>query len=75
MTRSAQPQLTSAWLGDGYAHPTRSGDQALARASAQAGLALERTYTAKTLAALLGLDATGRLDGGPVVFLHTHGPR
>ncbi|MBP0453054.1 pyridoxal-phosphate dependent enzyme [Kitasatospora sp. RG8] len=65
----------TAWLGDGYAHPTRAGDQALARASAQAGLSLERTYTAKALAGLLDLDAAGRLDGGPVVFLHTHGPR
>ncbi|MFD0275567.1 1-aminocyclopropane-1-carboxylate deaminase/D-cysteine desulfhydrase [Kitasatospora sp. NPDC127111] len=65
----------TAWLGDGYAHPTRASDRALARAAAHAGLALERTYTAKALAALLDLDETGRLDGGPVVFLHTHGPR
>ncbi|MER7757017.1 pyridoxal-phosphate dependent enzyme [Kitasatospora sp. NPDC097643] len=68
-------RVETAWLGDGYAHPTRAGDRALARATAQADLTLERTYTAKALAALLDLDATGRLDGGPVVFLHTHGPR
>ncbi|MGW5419780.1 1-aminocyclopropane-1-carboxylate deaminase/D-cysteine desulfhydrase [Streptomyces sp. NPDC003943] len=68
-------RIETAWLGSGYAHPTSVGDQALARASAQAGLALERTYTAKALAALLDLDATGRLDGGPVLFLQTHGPR
>ncbi|MFF2573104.1 1-aminocyclopropane-1-carboxylate deaminase/D-cysteine desulfhydrase [Streptomyces sp. NPDC058084] len=65
----------TAWLGDGYAHPTRAADAALARASAEAGLTLERTYTAKALAALFALDAAGRLEGGPVVFLHTHGPR
>ncbi|MFF5282706.1 pyridoxal-phosphate dependent enzyme [Streptomyces sp. 62] len=65
----------TAWLGDGYAHPTAAGDRALARASAQAGLTLERTYTAKALAALLDLDTAGRLGGGPVVFLQTHGPR
>ncbi|MFE5709282.1 1-aminocyclopropane-1-carboxylate deaminase/D-cysteine desulfhydrase [Streptomyces sp. NPDC056501] len=65
----------TAWLGKGYAHPTRAGDHALTLASTQAGLTLEHTYTAKALAALLDLDATGRLDGGPVVFLQTHGPR
>ncbi|MFE7583732.1 1-aminocyclopropane-1-carboxylate deaminase/D-cysteine desulfhydrase [Streptomyces gardneri] len=65
----------TAWLGDGYAHPTTAGDHALAHASAQAGLTLERTYTAKALAALLALDEADRLDGGPVVFLQTHGPR
>ncbi|MFF0473532.1 pyridoxal-phosphate dependent enzyme [Streptomyces sp. NPDC004284] len=68
-------RVETAWLGDGYAHPTRTGDEALDRASAQAGLTLERTYTAKALAALLDLDAAGRLDGGPVLFLQTHGPR
>ncbi|MFF3608365.1 hypothetical protein [Streptomyces sp. NPDC002463] len=65
----------TAWLGDGYAHPTAAGDRALDRASAQAGLTPERTYTAEALAALLDLDATGRLDGDPLPFLRTHGPR
>ncbi|MFG2328085.1 pyridoxal-phosphate dependent enzyme [Streptomyces sp. NPDC048604] len=68
-------RVETAWLGDGYAHPTANGDRALDRASAEAGLTLERTYTAKAFAALLDLDAAGRLDGGPVVFLQTHGPR
>ncbi|WP_426367443.1 pyridoxal-phosphate dependent enzyme [Streptomyces sp. E-08] len=68
-------RVETAWLGDGYAHPTRTGDRALALASAQAGLTLERTYTAKAFAALLDLDAGGGLGGGPVVFLQTHGPR
>ncbi|MEU4276767.1 1-aminocyclopropane-1-carboxylate deaminase/D-cysteine desulfhydrase [Streptomyces tanashiensis] len=68
-------RVETAWLGDGYAHPTAAGDQALDRASAQAGLTLERTYTAKAFAALLDLDAAGGLSGGPVVFLQTHGPR
>ncbi|MER7950645.1 pyridoxal-phosphate dependent enzyme [Streptomyces sp. NPDC096079] len=68
-------RVETAWLGDGYAHPTAAGDRALALAAARAGLTLERAYTAKALAALLDLDAAGRLDGGPVVFLQTHGPR
>ncbi|WP_354644367.1 1-aminocyclopropane-1-carboxylate deaminase/D-cysteine desulfhydrase [Kitasatospora camelliae] len=62
------------WLGPGYAHPTPEADTALARA-AEAGLPLERTYTAKALAALLALDAAGRFGDGPVLFLNTHGPR
>ncbi|MFF6772300.1 pyridoxal-phosphate dependent enzyme [Streptomyces sp. NPDC012637] len=84
-SRGADPDLTgpapdairteTAWLGDGYARPTTAGDRALARARARSGLILERTYTAKALAALLDLDAAGRLDDGPVVFLQTHGPR
>ncbi|MEE1816747.1 pyridoxal-phosphate dependent enzyme [Streptomyces sp. SP18ES09] len=68
-------RVETAWLGDGYAHPTAAGDRALALASARTGLTLERTYTAKAFAALLALDARGGLAGGPVVFLQTHGPR
>jgi D-cysteine desulfhydrase len=63
------------WLGAGYAHPTARGAAALDLAASEAGLALEQTYTAKALAALLELDAAGRFGGEPVVFLNTFGPR
>ncbi|MFC5644702.1 1-aminocyclopropane-1-carboxylate deaminase/D-cysteine desulfhydrase [Kitasatospora cinereorecta] len=63
------------WLGPGYAHPTAEADTALAHAATAAGLTLERTYTAKALAALLALDTAGRFAGEPVLFLNTHGPR
>jgi D-cysteine desulfhydrase len=63
------------WLGAGYAHPTVEGAVALRRAEGEAGLQLERTYTAKVFAALLELDAAGRFAGEPVVFLNTFGPR
>ncbi|MCC9310746.1 pyridoxal-phosphate dependent enzyme [Kitasatospora sp. RB6PN24] len=63
------------WLGPGYAHPTAQGRAALQRAAGQAGLRLEQTYTAKAFAALLDLDASGRLGGEPVLFLNTFGPR
>ncbi|MFC9787324.1 1-aminocyclopropane-1-carboxylate deaminase/D-cysteine desulfhydrase [Rhodococcus sp. NPDC127528] len=62
-------------LGDGYGHPTDQGDTALALAGERAGLTLEPVYTAKAMAAVLALDAAGRLGGGPVVFLNTNGPR
>jgi 1-aminocyclopropane-1-carboxylate deaminase/D-cysteine desulfhydrase-like pyridoxal-dependent ACC family enzyme len=38
------------------------------------GLRLDPVYTAKAMAAALGLIASGRLEG-PVLFLHTDGPR
>ncbi|WP_426402995.1 pyridoxal-phosphate dependent enzyme [Streptomyces sp. R-07] len=63
------------WLGAGYAHPTAPGARALQRAASEAGLELESTYTAKALAALIALDASGRFGGEPVVFLNTFGPR
>ncbi|MFJ1796073.1 1-aminocyclopropane-1-carboxylate deaminase/D-cysteine desulfhydrase [Kitasatospora griseola] len=63
------------WLGPGYAHPTGPGEQALDRASSRAGLELERTYTAKAFAALIGLDSAGYFGNEPVVFLNTFGPR
>jgi D-cysteine desulfhydrase len=62
------------WLGDGYAHPTAEAEEARARASS-AGLELETTYTAKALAALTDLDASGYFGDSPVVFLNTYGPR
>lgn len=62
------------WLGPGYGHSTPAADRALDLA-AGVGLALETVYTAKALAALLALDAHGRFETGPVVFLNTYGPR
>jgi hypothetical protein len=47
----------------------------LAAVAAAGILALEQTYTAKALAALLDLDASGRFGGQPVVFLNTFGPK
>lgn len=63
------------WLGPAYGHATAAGEKALARARDRAGLPLEPVYTAKAMAALLGLDAAGALGDGPVLFLQTNGPR
>lgn len=62
------------WLGPGYGHAT---PEALAaqRLAAAEGLDLEPVYTAKALAAVLAMDADGRLGEGPVLFVNTHGPR
>jgi D-cysteine desulfhydrase len=63
------------WLGPGYGHATLEGLNAQALAAAGAGLMLEPVYTAKAMAALLAMIQAGRLADGPVVFLHTDGPR
>jgi len=60
-------------IGAGYGHRTEAGERAAARA-ADEGLALDPVYTAKAMAGLLALRAQGRL-GGPVLFVHTDGPR
>ncbi|NEW46341.1 pyridoxal-phosphate dependent enzyme [Nocardia cyriacigeorgica] len=62
------------WLGPGYGHVTAAAAEA-AKVAADAGLALEMTYTAKAFAALIDLDRAGRFATEPVVVLNTHGPR
>ncbi|MFJ7904012.1 1-aminocyclopropane-1-carboxylate deaminase/D-cysteine desulfhydrase [Streptomyces sp. NPDC096198] len=63
------------WLGPGYGHTTPEAERARSLAAATASLHLETVYTAKALAALLAMADDGRLGPGPVLFLHTHGPR
>jgi len=65
--------LTRAELGAGYGHPTEAAALAAERAAAE-GLALDPVYTAKAMAGLLAWRGEGRL-GGPVLFVHTDGPR
>jgi D-cysteine desulfhydrase family pyridoxal phosphate-dependent enzyme len=60
------------WIGDDYAVPTDEGDEAIRWAATHGGWLLDRTYTGKGCAGLLGLAAEGRF-GGDVVFVHTGG--
>jgi D-cysteine desulfhydrase len=66
--------VTREWLGGGYGQPTAASTRA-AQAAAGTGLALDPVYTAKALAGLLGEHEAGRLGGGPLLFVQTHGPR
>ncbi len=62
------------WIGEDYAVPTAAGDEAIRWAALHGGWLLDRTYSGKGFAGLLGNAATGRW--GPrddVVFLHTGG--
>ena len=63
------------WLGPGYGHPTAAGRDAQTLAADHAALMLEPVYTAKALAAVLAMNADGRLGDGVVLFLNTNGPR
>jgi D-cysteine desulfhydrase len=65
--------LTRDQIGSGYGHPTEAAKRAAAQA-AEDGLRLDPVYTAKAMAGLLALHAEGRLEG-PVLFVHTDGPR
>lgn len=65
--------LTRDQIGAGYGHRTEAAARA-AELTAPEGLTLDPVYTAKAMAGLLALRAQGRLDG-PVLFVHTDGPR
>jgi D-cysteine desulfhydrase len=65
--------LTREEIGAGYGHPTEAAARATALA-AEERLSLDPVYTAKAMAGLLAMRADGRLSG-PVLFVHTDGPR
>ena len=64
--------VLSDWLGEGYGYPTPEGERAQALLAESEGLALDLTYTAKTVAALLTLMQDGRLGEGPTLYWHTY---
>ena len=62
------------WLGEDYAVPSGAGDDAIRWAARTGGWVLDRTYSGKGCAGLLGNAADGRWgDGDDVVFVHTGG--
>jgi D-cysteine desulfhydrase len=69
----AMLDLTRDQVGAGYGHPTEAATRATELAAGE-GLALDPVYTAKAMAGLLALRAHDRL-AGPVLFIHTDGPR
>jgi 1-aminocyclopropane-1-carboxylate deaminase/D-cysteine desulfhydrase-like pyridoxal-dependent ACC family enzyme len=67
-------ELRTDELGPDYGVPTAEGDAALHWAARHGGWVLDRTYTAKALAAVLALADAGRwAPGDDVVFWHTGG--
>jgi 1-aminocyclopropane-1-carboxylate deaminase/D-cysteine desulfhydrase-like pyridoxal-dependent ACC family enzyme len=67
-------EIDDRWLGDDYGVPTRAGEEGIRWAALHGGWVLDRTYTGKGFAGLLGNAATGRWRAGDeVVFVHTGG--
>ncbi|WSY19099.1 pyridoxal-phosphate dependent enzyme (plasmid) [Embleya sp. NBC_00896] len=67
--------LVRDWLGPAYGHATAEGEHAQHLAAERENLTLDPVYTAKAMAALLAMNASGRLGAGPVLYLDTNGPR
>ena len=66
--------METAFLGEDYAVPTPEADAAIVWAARHGAWVLDRTYTGKGFAGLLGLAADGRFGpGDDVVFWHTGG--
>jgi 1-aminocyclopropane-1-carboxylate deaminase/D-cysteine desulfhydrase-like pyridoxal-dependent ACC family enzyme len=70
----ADVEVDGRWIGAGYEVPTPEGDDAICWAARHGGWALDRTYTGKGFAGLLGHAAAGRWTrDDTVVFWHTGG--
>lgn len=66
--------LDQNWIGEDYAVPTRAGDAAIRWAARHGGWVLDRVYSGKGLAGLVGNAEAGRWPrGSDVVFVHTGG--
>jgi len=62
------------WMGDDYGVPTRSGDAAIRWAARNGGWLLDRVYSGKGFAGLVGNAEDGRWpSGSDVIFIHTGG--
>ena len=56
----AAVEVDGSWIGEDYAVPTPAGDEAIVWAARHGGWVLDRTYTGKGLAGLLGHADAGR---------------
>ncbi len=66
-------EVVGEWMGPDYAVPTTDADAAIVWAARQGAWVLDRVYTGKGFAALLGLAAGRWGAGDDVVFWHTGG--
>jgi len=66
-------ELTPMW-GDGYAIPSKEGNDAVNFMARNEGIILDPVYTGKAFAGLLKLNAEGAFDGeSNILFIHTGG--
>ena len=67
-------EVDKRWMGVDYAVPTAAADDAIVWAARRGGWVLDRTYSGKGFAGLLGNAGEGRWGpGDDVVFIHTGG--
>ncbi|MFP5255184.1 MAG: 1-aminocyclopropane-1-carboxylate deaminase/D-cysteine desulfhydrase [Acidimicrobiia bacterium] len=70
----ADVEVDGRWVGPGYEVPTSEGDEAIWWAARHGGWVLDRTYSGKGFAGLLGHARDGRWgEGDTVVFWHSGG--
>ena len=67
-------RLDPNWMGDDYGVPTRAGDAAIRWAARHGGWVLDRVYSGKGFAGLVGNAEAQRWPAGSdVIFIHTGG--
>jgi 1-aminocyclopropane-1-carboxylate deaminase/D-cysteine desulfhydrase-like pyridoxal-dependent ACC family enzyme len=72
--RGSDVIVDTRWIGDDYAIPTKEGDEAINWAARRGGWVLDRTYSGKGFAGLLGNASAERWPrGSDVIFIHTGG--
>jgi 1-aminocyclopropane-1-carboxylate deaminase/D-cysteine desulfhydrase-like pyridoxal-dependent ACC family enzyme len=70
----AEVHIESGFMGDDYGVPTVEADAAILWAARAGGWVLDRVYSGKGFAAVLGMAREGRWEAGQsVVFVHTGG--
>ncbi|MDJ0763038.1 MAG: pyridoxal-phosphate dependent enzyme [Myxococcota bacterium] len=70
--RASDIEIIDEQLGDGYAHVTHAGRRAISQMKESEGIGLERTYTGKTMAALLADAQQGNCRDEVVIFWNTY---
>ena len=71
--KNEDAELTPMW-GDGYAIPSKEGNDAVNFMARNEGIILDPVYTGKAFAGLLKLNAEGAFDGeSNILFIHTGG--
>jgi 1-aminocyclopropane-1-carboxylate deaminase/D-cysteine desulfhydrase-like pyridoxal-dependent ACC family enzyme len=65
-------EVYEGYLGDGYAHFTEEGMDAVKRLEESDGIKLDGTYSGKTMAALIDDAAEGKLENKVTLFWNTY---
>ncbi len=65
-------EISNDYIGEGYAHFTEAGMEAVRLVSESDGISLEGTYTGKAMAALVDDARAGKLADQTVLFWNTH---